>query len=308
MTEEHSQPHRRYESAPAPERDSHEVAVATALDAVTTDGWTYLLDAGSATLRAYLRTATRRSTTTPAVRALLAPAAVRVVDDEFLAGTAAAALIEADRLVVRRRQPDAGSADRGESATSRTARSPLIVGPERAVAVVETPGGVTARRLDAGHETRATCAAAWERAPRVAVAYPTRSRLVRTLEAACGSAVAADFGETVALAGQRGDDQFDPVAVAVVVAAKHELANARLVEWAETTGLAAPSTVSERKRRLQRDDGPVRPDYTVRGRTHGLRLAPTVPDDPDPATLLSLAAAWDTPVEDPSDDSPLPTP
>lgn len=281
----------------------------TALDAVAADKWTYLLDADPATLRAYLRTATRQpSAVVPPVRALLAPPAVRVVTDEFLAGTAAAASIEADRLVVRRRQPDADPADHDASGTSRTRRSPLVVGPDRAVAVVDTPGGVTARRLDGRHETRTACTEAWERAPRVAVEYPTRARLVRTLEAACGSAVAADFGETVAVAARQNDDQFDPVAVAVVVAAKHELANARLVEWAQTTGLAAPSTVSERKRRLQRDDGPVRPDYTVRGRTHGLRLAPTAPDDPDPATLLSLAAAWDAPTEDATDDGPLPTP
>lgn len=281
----------------------------TALDAVTTDGWTYLLDLDPATLRAYLRTATRRSTTGPPVRALLARSAVRVVTDEFLAGTAAAALIETDRLVVRRRRPDADPASRDASPASQTTHSPLIVGPDRAVAVVDTPGGVTTHPLDGDAETRVACAEAWERAPRVAVGYPTRARLVRTLEAACGSAVAADFGEVVALAARRGDERFDPVAVAVVVAAKHELANARLVEWAETAGLAAPSTVSERKRRLQRDDGPVRPDYTVRGRTHGLRLAPTTPDDPGPATLLSLAATWDAPTgEATDDDGPLPTP
>ena len=232
----------------------HESAVASAVESFAdTAATVYFVDPTPRLLRAAVAVHTRLRAA-PTLRLLVSPTPLSALRDRFLPASATANLTETGAAALARYDgPD---------------RLPTLSTPEACLRLVDRGDEVETLT---GTLTRARCRELWSEAPRVGLQTPARRRLTAGLADRFPPTVAATFGAVTAAAGRRADTRFDPVAAAVLAAARAGCRNDRVTDWLTAVGVAADSTVSARKRRLVAHDV-VRTEPVGGTRTHELHL------------------------------------
>ena len=146
-----------------------------------------------------------------------------------------------------------------ESTDAATNTPTVLVSPGKTVALLPVDGG-EAVRVDITEE--AACERLWEKyqsewdiAMPHSIDTPPYSRLLTMAEQKLGPDVGADIDTAyTAVESRSPDEQPEPVTVALLVGAKHQLLLNDIVDWAETSTLATQGTVSKLKQRLEEFD------------------------------------------------------
>ncbi|MEZ3142815.1 DUF5821 family protein [Halobaculum sp. MBLA0143] len=235
------------------EHSPHESAVASVVESLSGAAAAYLVDPTPRVLRATVAVYNGVQTA-PRLGLLTAPSALAALRDRFLPASAAANLTERGTVTLARYDgPD---------------RLPTLVAPATTVRFADRGDEVETVR---GTLEFARCRQLWATAPRVGLQTPARRRLTAGLAERFPPTVPATFGEVAAAAGERGDAGFDAVAAVLLAAARAGCRNDRVSDWLTEAGLAAESTVSARKRRLEAHEV-VRTAPVGGARTHELHL------------------------------------
>ncbi|WP_229770539.1 MULTISPECIES: transcriptional regulator TbsP [unclassified Halorhabdus] len=178
----------------------------------------------------------------PAVDVLANERALKDEMDDFLIGSLAADLIDADILTIRvLDDPPVNS---------------LLVTSEAVVSVVEA--GSTAAGLGTAEEsfveaTRAFYDERWDEADPFTLRTPPLTAVRSTLEDELGAETVADFDAVLdSLSVARGDgDGLDEVTISLLVAARNEQLLYDISKWGEDVGLASKATFSRTKTQLE---------------------------------------------------------
>jgi hypothetical protein len=179
---------------------------------------------------------------TPAVNILADERELKDVMDDFLIGSLAADLIDADALDIRLlNDPPVNS---------------LLVTSEDVVSVVDV--GSTAAGLgtdDAAfvEATREFYEERWDDAQPFTLRTPPLSAVRSTLESELGADTLADFDAVLdSLSVARGDGEgIDEVTISLLVAARNEQLLYDISKWGEDVGLASKATFSRTKTQLE---------------------------------------------------------
>ncbi len=193
----------------------------------------------------------------PGIDLLCGSDSLKQLERDFVVGSKASELVAGDAVTLRSRVGD------------EPALPTLVCTDAAVVAVIPVGGGeaVAAPVEAADARTRLTdlYRSLWAGAVPYSVDLPPYETMLSVAERTVGSAVREDF-ETAAGVVHRGDGEvpLKPVALAVVVGARHEAFVADITEWAETTGIASQGTVSNVKNDL-REVGVVETDEVAHG-------------------------------------------
>jgi hypothetical protein len=255
-------------------------AVETILTELDAEEVCYLLDPTEACLRATISAVSALDgDCVPTVCALTRRKLIRDLGRQFPVASTAAGLIENGQLRLRRYD--------GER------RASTFLCRERGYVLATAGAAATPARLTPAFvsEARGWCVDRWNAADSLALDTPARNRLLERMRADLGATVAEEFESALALAGTRSAaaerERFDPIALVLLVAAKHGLRNDEVKAWIEDVGLASASSVTERKQRLRRFD--ILDTESLSGtRTHRLTLAEAYADRDSTEGLLHL--------------------
>lgn len=183
--------------------------------------------------------------------------AVDVVRENFVAATQLSELLKSGRLELRvSSQQNAHTTTLVHDAETLRALIPMA---DDQLLCFETDDETARETLAADFTTR------WETALPASVDAPPYSQLLTLTGQCVGESVQDDFAAVFEQMGTvPPEEQPRPVAVAVVLGAKHDLLFGDVVEWMETTTLATQGTVSKFKRRLE-ERGYVQTEDEVNG-------------------------------------------
>ncbi|RRJ29224.1 transcriptional regulator TbsP [Halocatena pleomorpha] len=175
------------------------------------------------------------------VRLLAGERVLKDVLDDFIVGSTAADLIEADRLALR---------------TFDEPTNTLIVSDDAVTAVVSAGGKVAGLVTDDTEfvsATRDQYENEWDAAEQFKLRTPPISRVRSTLSEEIGADVAEDFdGVLTSLETARGNGEgLDEVTISLLVAAKNEELLYDISKWGEDVGIASKATFSRTKTRLE---------------------------------------------------------
>ncbi|UPM43534.1 transcriptional regulator TbsP [Halocatena salina] len=175
------------------------------------------------------------------VRLLAGERVLKDVLDDFIVGSTAADLIEADRLALR---------------TFDEPTNTLIVSDDAVTAVVSAGGKVAGLVTDDTEfvsATREQYESEWDSAEQFKLRTPPISRVRSTLSEEIGADVAEDFdGVLTSLETARGNGEgLDEVTISLLVAAKNEELLYDISKWGEDVGIASKATFSRTKTRLE---------------------------------------------------------
>lgn len=176
----------------------------------------------------------------PSVRLLGDPDTVKRVMNDFLIAGRAADHIETGTLEIR---------------TDTDGTNTLLITDRSVVSVVRADDRVAGLTTDDTafiESANERFENVWERAEPYSLRTPSLTRVRETLEAELGPATAEDF-DTVLASLENADegDEFDEVAIALLVAAKNEDLLYDISKWGEDVGIASKATFSRTKTRLE---------------------------------------------------------
>jgi hypothetical protein len=174
-------------------------------------------------------------------------AVIKEFEQDFVRAAKAADLITESTLTIR-------------ESTDPTKNTPTIfLNPEKAVALLPVGGGEAARveitEEEACQRLWDNYQSEWDIAMPHSIDAPPYSRLLTMAEQKLGEGVGEEIDTAyTAVAKRSPDEQPEPVTVALLIGAKHELLLNDLVDWAETSTLATQGTVSKLKQQLEEFD------------------------------------------------------
>lgn len=195
-------------------------------------------------LSAFVEVLTESTPSEKSLELLCGSNVLKELEYDFLLSTKANDLVAGDVLSIRERGDD-------EEHTPTQ-----LTNPERSVVVVPVGGkeGVTlefdesaaAERLWEKHQS------SWDLGLPYTFDSPPYSRMLAIADNILGSDLRADLDLAYGTVESRGpDERPEPLAIALLVGAKHESLFADVVEWAEKTDLATQSMVSKTKGKLE---------------------------------------------------------
>lgn len=176
------------------------------------------------------------------VRLLVDDNVLKWLRDDFMLASTAAELLEADVLEWR---AAAGRLDDTLLVTEEMVVSLLTPTEEESAALATDDEEFVAavRERWNGH---------WEEGEQFDLRTPAYSRVLDTFADEFGSAVESDFGTVLeSAADMDADGWLDEVAVALLVAAKHEQLLYDISHWGEDVGIASKATFSRKKTQLE---------------------------------------------------------
>lgn len=167
---------------------------------------------------------------------------LKAVMDDFLIASAAADLVEADRLRLR--------------SGAETVENALIVTDQQVIALIKVDGDVAGLVTEESafvDRVREVYQSYWEQGMDFSLRTPALGRVRDTLEADIGDTVETDFSAVLSsLETARGDGEgLDEVTISLLVAAKNEALLYDISKWGEDVGIASKATFSRTKTRLE---------------------------------------------------------
>nr|WP_258560404.1 DUF5821 family protein [Halorhabdus salina] len=178
----------------------------------------------------------------PAVKVLANERALKDEMDDFLIGSLAADLIDADILAIR--------------LLDELAVNSLLVTSEDVVSVVDagpTAAGLGTDDVSFVEATRDFYDDQWDEAEPFTLRTPPLTAVRSTLESELGTETLADFDAVLdSLSVARGDGEgIDEVTISLLVAARNEQLLYDISKWGEDVGLASKATFSRTKTQLE---------------------------------------------------------
>jgi len=172
---------------------------------------------------------------------------VKRLEKNFVRAAKAADLVTEGTLTIR-------------ESTDPTTNTPTMLLSSGKVVTLLPVGGGEAATVEITDE--AACERLWEKyqsewdiAMPHSIDTPPYSRLLTMADQKLGEGVGADIDTAyTAVESRSPDEQPEPVTVALLVGAKHELLLNDIVDWAETSTLATQGTVSKLKQQLEEFD------------------------------------------------------
>jgi hypothetical protein len=166
------------------------------------------------------------------------------LEQDFLLATKANDLVAADVLTIRERSDDDTETTTQLTSPDRTVVLVSVGGKEAVTMVVDDEDA--SERLWQKHQS------AWDVALPYSLDSPPYSRMLAIADDVLGPNLRDDLDTAYNTVKSRGpDDRLEPLAVALLVGAKHERLFADVVDWAERTDLATQGMVSKRKGKLE---------------------------------------------------------
>jgi hypothetical protein len=198
----------------------------------------------AALLRAVVRVCRDGDVDTPRVDLLCTSDALGGLEREFVVGAEASELV-ADGVVSIRSRADEGP-DLPALVFRDAAVTALVpVGGSEVVATPVTDDGARDRLQELYRSL-------WETAVPHTIDLPPYSTMLSVADRTVGRAVREDFAAAAeALDSRNSGASVKPVALAILVGARHEAFVADITEWAEAIGLATQGTVSKVKTELE---------------------------------------------------------
>lgn len=229
-------------SRPSEQSDS---AVAEILTGLPSDERCFLLDPDEECLQSVVTVLRERDAdATPALDVLVQKEVLWDLRQDFYVASRAASLVTANRLACRRLR-DGG-------------HSTLFLAPEAGATLLSVDALATAATPTVGPffgDVYDRCRDWWTDARSTSFRTPGIDAVRRTMAEDLTESVQTDFDDLLAVAGWRDEMASLDIANAVLLlAAKHGLCNADLVQWAEAVGVVSDGTLSARRKRFERFD------------------------------------------------------
>ncbi len=225
--------------------DIHATTATELLDSVLAelDGECLLVDPSASVLRA-VGELDHEDSRVSDLRVLASESVLKSVRDEFLAASALADYVEADRVSLRVSTADVDNT--------------LVSTEDSLYAVVQAPAdGAVALAADDDAfvaDINATYTAQFDAAESFSLRTPGRTRVHETLAADLGEAIESDFRAVLDSLDAVSDETLDEVTVALLVTARNEGMLYDLSRWGENVGIASKATFSRAKTTLE-DEG-----------------------------------------------------
>lgn len=183
----------------------------------------------------------------PFIRLLSDRETLKTLEEDFMVAAKARELVESGTLSVR------------TFLETETDASTLLIGSEQVISLIPCNGNeavrLTIHDQDSYTRLREMYSKNWETAMPYTFGAPPYSQLLHLAEEKLGSDVRKDLHSAyAAVEDYNPAEQPDPVIVALLVGAKHELLLCKVVDWAESSTLATQGTVSKLKNQLEMHD------------------------------------------------------
>ena len=176
----------------------------------------------------------------PTVRLLVDESVLRWLRDNFVLASTATELVEAETLDLRSSEQSEGT---------------MVVTDEAIISLLRSDGEQSAA-LATDHEefvaeVRERWNGLWKDGEAFDLRTPAYSRVLETLAEEFDSTMESDFEIALDSLTEQNDDELDEVAVALLVAAKHEQLLYDISRWGEDAGVASKATFSRKKTQLE---------------------------------------------------------
>lgn len=201
-----------------------------------------LLQASAPVLTHVLRATSQYAPPSMTLQVLASPAVLKRAFGDFIVASAASALVEDGRLVIR-------------TTDDPTERSIALLADAAVSFAVfdDTIAAFDARQDDVLRAAEDTFERVWETAEGYDVRTPPISRVMATLRDDIGSGTADDFAAILdTLDEARGDGEgLDEIAVALLAAARNEVLLYDISKWGEDNDVASKATFSRKKTAME---------------------------------------------------------